>query len=386
MNKINILYKYLPKDNIINWDLINKEIFNPFYKKMENTMQEPKWHGEGNVLIHTKMVVGKLIELDEYKELNEFDRLIVFLACLFHDIGKITATRVLNGEIVSMGHARIGSVRLREYLWKELGLAGSMEYQIFREALCFYVRYHSIPIWDFDDKTQQNIIKISLNQKLTKYFSIKLLSIVSKADALGRISSDDDKHLSNINKFKAMAIELDCYDKPFEFEDAYTKYQYFIKNNIWPYQKLYNDSWGKIIVLCGLPGTGKDTFIKNNYPDMNVISLDDIRKRNNISPTENQDKVVQIARDMAKDYLRNKKEFIWNATNLSNLVRNKVVKLMHDYNAMVEIIFLETEYNENLLRNKNREKYVNENVINKLLENIDMPQCYEAYDVKWVIV
>ena len=105
-------------------------------------MQEPKWHGEGNVLIHTKMVVDKLIELDEYKELNEFDRLIVFLACLFHDIGKITATRVLNGEIVSMGHARIGSVRLREYLWKELGLAGSMEYQMFREALCFYVSQH----------------------------------------------------------------------------------------------------------------------------------------------------------------------------------------------------------------------------------------------------
>ena len=386
MNKIDYLYRYLPFEGIINWDLINNEIFNPFYKNLEQTPQEPKWHGEGNVLIHTKMVCQALIELDEYKELNNLDKLITFLACLFHDIGKIACTRIVNDEIVSMGHAKSGSVSLREYLWRNLGLSGLKEYQEFREALCLYVRYHSIPIWDFDDKTERNIIKISLNNKLTKYFTIKLLAIISKADALGRISSDDEKHLNNIEAFKLKALEFDCYDKYFKFNDNFTKYQYFLKDSIWPYQALYDDTWGEVILICGLPGTGKDTYIKNNYPNMNVISLDDIREEFKISPEDNQSKVYEIAKERAKDYLRNKKEFIWNATNLTNMIRNKQLSLFHNYKAKVKIIFLETNYDENLSRNKNRKRYVDERVINKLLSNINMPEDFEAYNVEWVIV
>lgn len=385
MDKIELLYSYLPNDDI-DWELLNKGIFNPFYKDLENTMQEPKWHGEGNVLIHTKMVCDTLINLEEYKSLNKIDKLLAFLSCLFHDIGKITSTRLLNGEIVSMGHAKSGSVRLREYLWKDLGLSGDKDYQEFREALCLYVRYHSIPIWDFDDKTEKNIIKISLNNKLTKYFSIRLLAIISKADALGRISSDDDKHLSNIASFINKSKELDCYDKAFSFNDNYTKYQYFLKNNIWPYQSLYDDSWGEIVLLCGLPGTGKDTYIKNNYPNYRVISLDDIRAEFKISPTENQGRVYEIAKNRAKELLRDKSEFIWNATNLTNMIRDKQVKLFHDYNARVKLVFLETGYEENLKRNKNRDRYVNEPVIDRLLSNINMPEDYEAYEVEWVIV
>ena len=385
MDKIELLYRYLPNDDI-DWKLLNKEIFKPFYKDLENTMQEPKWHGEGNVLIHTKMVCDTLINLEEYKSLNKIDKLLAFLSCLFHDIGKIISTRILNGEIVSMGHAKSGSVRLREYLWKDLGLSGNKDYQEFREALCLYVRYHSIPIWDFDDKTEKNIIKISLNNKLTKYFSIRLLAIISKADALGRISSDDDKHLANIASFINKAKELDCYDKAFRFNDNYTKYQYFLKNNVWPYQSLYDDSSVDVILLCGLPGTGKDTYIKNNYPNYRVISLDDIRAEFKISPTENQGRVYEIAKNRAKELLRENKEFIWNATNLTNMIRDKQLRLFHDYNARVKLIFLETGYEENLRRNKNRDRYVNEPVIDKLLSNINMPEDYEAYEVEWVII
>ena len=46
MNYIENLYKYLPTNNIINWDLITTEILNKYYKEMINTNQEPKWNGE----------------------------------------------------------------------------------------------------------------------------------------------------------------------------------------------------------------------------------------------------------------------------------------------------------------------------------------------------
>ena len=131
MEKINNLYKYLPCDNI-DFELINNEIFKPYADLLKNTMQEPKWHGEGDVYTHTTMVLNKLISFDEYKSLSKIEQLIVFLAALFHDIGKGVCTRVENGEIVSTNHGVKGSIMLREYLWKDLGLAGTKEYQEFR--------------------------------------------------------------------------------------------------------------------------------------------------------------------------------------------------------------------------------------------------------------
>ncbi len=385
MDKIKDLYKYLADDEI-NWDLIIKEILSPFAQDLAKTFQEPKWHGEGDVLTHTKMVCENLISLKEYKELNSFDKLLVFLACLFHDIGKITCTKEIDGEITSKNHALKGSIRLREYLWKDLGLCGTKEYQQFREALCLLVRYHSIPIWEFDDKTIKKMIKISINQELTSYFNIRLLAIVSKADALGRISSFDDEHLEHISMFIQVAKELDCYDKPFKFSNSYTKQQYFEKENVWHYQSLYDPTWKEVILVCGLPGTGKDKYIKDNYPDMKVISLDDIREEFGIKPTDEQGKIIALATNRAKEYLRNKIPFVWNATNLTNLVRNRVISLFHDYNARVKVLFLETSYENTLIRNNNRTKVVDEKVIHKLLSKINMPENHEAQEVKWVIV
>ena len=49
MSKIDELYKYLPVNGHIDFELINNEIFNPYVSILKNTMQEPKWHGEGDV-------------------------------------------------------------------------------------------------------------------------------------------------------------------------------------------------------------------------------------------------------------------------------------------------------------------------------------------------
>ena len=40
------LYKYLPINNIIDWDLIEKEILHPFVDKLRNTEQEYIYHNK----------------------------------------------------------------------------------------------------------------------------------------------------------------------------------------------------------------------------------------------------------------------------------------------------------------------------------------------------
>lgn len=378
------LYKYLPINNIIDWDLIEKEILHPFVDKLRNTEQEYIYHQEGNVLIHTKMVCEALIKLEEYNKLNKRKQLELFLSALFHDIGKTVCSKIEDGKIVSPHHAGTGALMVREYFWKELKYSGNKEYQRIRETICLLIKYHSKPIFIFDEERQ--IIKISLNNNLTDDFSIEMLCILSKADIIGRIGPDQKNQLEKIEICKLNSMNLNCYDKAFVFNNNYTKFQYTSGSNIWYNDTLYDNTYGEVILICGLPGTGKDTYIKKHYPNLAVISLDDIRRKLNIDPTDEQGLVYNTGKELAKEYLRQKKSFVWNATNLTNLIRQKQIKLFHDYHASVKIIFLETSYDENIERNENRENIVPINIIDKMLRNLMIPEAYEAEVVEWVII
>jgi len=382
---INELYKYLPINNKIDWELIQNEILSPFYLKMQNTNQDLRWHKEGNVYNHTKLVCEQLISLKDYQELSKKEQLEVFLACLFHDIGKIVCTKTIDNEITSPNHAIIGSEMIREYLWKDLELSGTKEYQNFRETICFLVKYHSNPVHIGMDEEERNVIKLSINQELASDFNLKLLLIVAKADVLGRICIDLDYQLEYLAKFEEICKNLDCFTKPFTFKNTITKYKYLSGKNIYYLDELYDDSKLEVTMICGLPGTGKDTFIKNNY-NLPVVSLDDIRFEYKLTQNDDQGKVFNIAKEQMKVYLRKQENFIFNATNLIQLNRKKIIKLFVDYNAKVKIIFLETTWNENISRNKNRKKQINPKIIEKMLTSLNTPENYESHIVEWICI
>ena len=43
-----------------------------------------------------------------------------------------------------------------------------------------------------------------------------------------------------------------------------------------------------VTIMSGLPGSGKDTWLARNRPDLPVVSLDDIRGELGVEPTDNQ--------------------------------------------------------------------------------------------------
>ncbi len=386
MKELDLLFKVLPKDGIIDWDYIYKTVLRTFYLDMEKTNQEHKWHQEGNVLIHTKMVVNEIIKFDEYNCLSEIEKLELFLAALLHDIGKTVCTKVIDGEIRSFNHGIIGSHMARSLLWKEYGLSGNELYQNIRETICLLIKYHSSPIYSGRDEDTKKIIKMSLNQKLASHFNLKMLSILSKADLLGRIGEKVNEQLENVERFNTIANNLNCFTKPFEFRNEYTKVQYFEKKYIWHEEELFDSTYGEVILICGLPGTGKDTYIKKMYHDLDIVSLDDLRVEYDVDPNDDQGYIYNVAKEKAKEYLRNKKTFIWNATNISELTRKKQIRLFHDYHARVRVIFLETSWKENIKRNKARKNEVMEKVIVKLLDKLNLPEDYEAEYIEWICV
>lgn len=383
---IDNLYKYLPISNIINWTLIEEEILKPYVQDLKNTEQDIKWHGEGNVFNHTKFVCEQLINLPEYQKKNNIEQLVLFISALFHDVGKIVSTQISDNEVTVVNHARKGSNIIRKYLWQEYGLCGTKEYQEVREAICLLIKYHMVPLYIVSENNYKRIIKLSTNNSLTKYFSLEMLYILSKADILGRIASDNEEQLLNLEIFKQMAIDKQSFYNHYSFQNNYTKYNFCNGTNVYEEDSLYDSSWGEIIIMCGLPGTGKDTYIKNYFKDKNIISLDEIRKENNIKPTEDQNKVISIANAMMKKHLRSKEEFLWNATNITFTTRQKIISICHNYNAKVRIIYLETSWQENLNRNQNREKEVNQNIIEKILTKLEIPESYEAEEIEWKVI
>lgn len=371
----------------INWEAFENTLLQPIFALMAKTQQNPLYHGEKDVFSHTKMVCEELIKLPEYIASSEKDKKILFLSALLHDMGKIRCTVFEDEVIKSPHHASSGAIAAREFLWKKLSLCGSFENQQLREAICNLIRYHSFPPYAIkNERPELRLLQIASTGELSRDFSIEKLYILEKADAMGRICEDREEMLENIECCKLLSTEEDCFTAPFHFPDSFSKRAFFKQKTLWKNQTLYNDSWGEIILMSGLPGTGKDTVIKEYYSHLPMISLDEIRKEYKISPTGNQQKVVAIAHERARELLRKKQAFVWNATNITEKIRASQISLFEEYGASVKTLFLETGFDEELLRNESRENAVPLRVIENMLSVLTLPQSYECEKVEWRLI
>ena len=361
-----------------------EEILRRYEEDLRQTPQSPVNHAEGDVLVHTWMVCDALKRLPEYKELNQRQQHIVYVAALLHDIGKIHTTKFIDGDWHTPHHAPTGSNMTRELLWREHGLCGSKELMEIREAICLLIRYHSFPPVAIErENPQLRLHRMAANGLLVPDFSIRMLCVLCKADMLGRKCDDQQEVLDRIALCEELAKEEGCYDDCYPFPSSYTQRAFLAGRDVWKDQKLYDDSWGEVVLMSGLPGTGKDTWLKHNMPDLPIISLDDIRRAYKLPPTAAQGKVANIAREQAKEYLRQHQPFVWNATNITAQMRESLISLFETYHAHVSIVYLETDWQTLLERNRFREDAVPQPVIERMMGKMTLPEAFEARKVVW---
>lgn len=366
------------------WSSLYATPLAPLLRAMADIPQNPSWHGEGDVLQHTILVCQNLCSLPEFRVLSSRRQQILALAALLHDIGKISCTKFENGVPVSPGHSRAGAQKARSILWQEFGLCGTQKTIAFRESVCLLIARHMLPVHLIDRENAALLsMQLAANGELLPDFTLDMLFILSKADVLGRIAPDTHELLDALALGCDLVKETGCLEKPYSFPSAHTQHAYLSGRSVWPDQPLFDDRWGEVILLCGLPGTGKDTFIRTQYPDMPVISLDDIRREMGVDPTDNQGSVIQAARAQARVHLRAHQSFIWNATSLTETLRQNQTQLYENYGAAVRIIYLETPWLENLRRNQERKYAVPENVISHMLSKLAPPLRAEARHVQW---
>jgi predicted kinase len=212
-----------------------------------------------------------------------------------------------------------------------------------------------------------------------------LLSLVTEADARGRICGDPGRLLDNIALFRQYCAERDCLSVPRKFPSDHSRFLYFRKEGRDPDYLAFDDTTCEAVVMSGMPGAGKDYWVTTHGPDWPVISLDGLRREMKVPPTENQGPVVSRAREKAREFLRRKQPFIWNATNISRRMREHCISLCAAYNARVRIVYVEVGPERLEEQNRAREFSVPPEVINRLLARWEPPDLTEAHQVERVV-
>lgn len=369
----------------IGWEILEDTPVAPFFRVLSQTPQNPRWHGEGDAWTHTKMVCRELAADEEFRGLSAEKREILFLAALLHDIGKALCTIFEDGTWHSPGHSATGERMARELLWRDFGFSGTVEFREMRECVCALIRNHMLTQHYLDQpEPERKLLRAAAMGELVPGFSMKLLRILVRADLRGRICDDLADSLEAMELCFGETADLGILDKPYSFPNSLTRYAYLSGKNVWREQLLYDSSWGEVILMSGLPGTGKDTWIEASCPDLPMVSLDELRKDLGIAPTDNQGAVVNAARERAKALLREHQPFVWNATNTTAMTRRKQLELIHQYHASARIVFLETGWETGLLRNQSRPDTVPVSAIEKLLKNLEPPAPWEAERVEWL--
>lgn len=317
------------------------------------------------------MVVEALVSMEAWRQLNPEDRSCLFWAAVLHNVGKPATTKTEDdGRITSRGHSRVGAAMARRCLWD----AGAPF--AWREKLCGLIAAHQLPFW-LIEREHPARLAIETSWKCRP----DLLCLHAEADAMGRICSDQDSILVNVALARQTFEDAGCLAMPFAFANDESRVAFFEKPDRDPYYVAFEDFRCRVTVMSGLPGAGKDTWISRNRPDVPVVSLDALRDELGQPATGNQGRVIQAAYEAARDHLRNGRDFVWNATNISAQLRAKPLKLLRDYGAHVEIVYLEPEPAKLYSQNRARAAIVPDAVINTLLRKLEPPGSWEAHRV-----
>ena len=332
----------------IDWEVIENSRLAPYIREMKETPQNPLYHAEGDVWTHTRMVCEEIVALmasEEYRRLGRRKQEELFLAALLHDIGKIKCTRLESGVWTSPNHTVVGSQMAREILWRECGFRGTEELQRFRETVCALIRYHASPTHILEQKCpERRLIRMASAGELTQDFSLDLLCILARADLRGRIYDADEKDrlFKMVDFCIDRAWEVRCLWHPREIPSAFLKYAYFEGRTTLPGEVLRDDTWGEVILVCGLPTPAKTVWIREHYGSYPVASSD----------------------ESAGGYLREKVPFVWEDAGLTPSVRRKRVSRAVNSGASVKIVWVEGRWEEQM-------------------ESAMPPEQFEAHRVEW---
>jgi tRNA nucleotidyltransferase (CCA-adding enzyme) len=166
--------------------------------------QEPEWHPEGDVWVHTLLVVDEARK--RIDDLSYPRQVAVMVGALAHDLGKPPTTAFIDGRIRSLNHEEEG-VAPATALLDRLNLQSMQGYDVRREVLGI-VAHHLKPGMFFKAEPP---VSDGAFRRLAQKVDLELLARVAKADCEGRGGGFD---CSAMDWFVTRARELGVEHAP----------------------------------------------------------------------------------------------------------------------------------------------------------------------------
>lgn len=358
--KSNIL-RNLYLNGTINWEYLETI---PEFAKLGECQQNPKWHSEGTALQHTKLAYDKLMS-EVFKDTDEIfhefdsceDLMILCAAVVLHDIGKgATTTLGKDGKWHAYGHEIEGEKIARVLLWDE-------DITI-REMICSIIRYHMEPLRIFESKNW-----VSKMIEIGARIPWKFVYYVKMADLLGSIQENGGtvkEDLMKLDLIKTAAKTLNIWHKQYPPHDYQNIVKYLSTREYFPWKTNHNETSPIAVVMIGLPGAGKNTWIDNHieeYPNAVQISRDDIRVElgfcepgeKYLGDANEETQVTELYNKKLENAINEKRNIILNNVHLKKKYRETTISILRKAGYFIEYVYVEAPtLEENYKRRDNQ--------------------------------
>jgi len=162
--------------------------------------QEPEWHPEGDVWIHTLMVIDRARELND--DLDRPRLLTVMLGAICHDLGKPSTTAFIDGRIRSLDHEQAG-VAPTIALLDRLNVHTIDGFDV-RQQVIGLVAHHLKP----GMLHKATNVGDGAFRRLAQKVDLELLARLARADCLGRTGTFDCSAMDwFVTRARALGVE-----------------------------------------------------------------------------------------------------------------------------------------------------------------------------------
>jgi tRNA nucleotidyltransferase (CCA-adding enzyme) len=163
--------------------------------------QDPEWHPEGDVWVHTLMVIDQARTM-----IDDLDRgrgMAIMLGAVCHDFGKPRTTGWIGGRLRSLNHEAQGVSPASTFL-DRLGIHTIDGFDV-RHQVLGMVQYHLAPgMWH----TSPSPVSDGAFRRLAQKVDLELLARLSRADCLGRTGTVDCSAMDwFVGRARALGVE-----------------------------------------------------------------------------------------------------------------------------------------------------------------------------------
>lgn len=382
----------------------------PLLHRLQTTEQDADWHAEGDVAVHTAMVMDAVASTADWASLPVSDRTALGLAALFHDIAKplTTRTREIDGRlrVVAPGHARVGASWLLPRL-----LAVGLDWAMVRRVVALVRHHHDL--WGVARAAlTHDRAAASAAAGVVAQVDGDLLLRLARGDVAGRLCDDRARLESRLDAAElALGLAQTLPDRSAmraaieestgaSREDhlatlaSARAHRALLSGAISTVEEAVASTWALrerstpcLTLTVGCSGSGKSTWCAGapSLSSSEVVSMDTLRvsltgqrhdQRSNRA-------VLAAARDAVRDALRRRVDVVLDATSLRRDGRGWFAALARDYDAAFRLVCFPRPWAVLAETNGSRSHRVPSEVLRRQFDTTEWPAGDECDEVEW---